>query len=165
MRLRFGLIGLALAAGAVLAAACGGGSDDSSMNDMSAGGDAPMTVAGADLTVNLTYWAMEPSGKEVSAGMLKIAAVHKMDHAANAKDGGAMHQLVLAKLEPGAKAGEGKFGKLALNLTDIKMGETKTGEVNLEPGTYELACLMVEEAGGKTYNHYDKGMFTTLTVR
>ena len=145
-------------------AACGGDdSDDSDMGDMA--GSTPMSVAGADLTVNLNNWAINPSTMELGAGTIKVAAVHAMDHAANAKDGGAMHQLVIAKLEPGAKAGQGKYGKLALNLTDIKMGETKTGEAVLDAGTYELACLMVEEAGGKTYNHYEKGMFTTLTVK
>lgn len=46
-----------------------------------------------------------------------------------------------------------------------KVGETKAGEVELEPGEYELACLVVEKSGGKTYDHYEEGMHTSITVK
>jgi uncharacterized cupredoxin-like copper-binding protein len=49
-------------------------------------------------------------------------------------------------------------------MSDIEIGETATGAVTLEPGTYEMACLVVEEVDGETVNHYEKGMYTTITV-
>ena len=52
-----------------------------------------------------------------------------------------------------------------VNLADIKPGKSKTAEAELEPGTYELACLVVEQVNGKAVNHYKKGMYTQVTVR
>jgi len=67
-------------------------------------------------------------------------------------------------LDEGAKVGESKFGLPLVNLADIKLGEEKTAEVELEAGRYELSCLVVEEIGGKATNHYGEGMFALLEV-
>ncbi len=52
-----------------------------------------------------------------------------------------------------------------LNLSDIKVGKSKTGEVALKAGEYELACLVSETIDGKTVNHYEQGMHTKLIVQ
>ena len=144
-----------------LTVACGG--DDNNMSNMDMGDDMVAPLAGADLTV--TNWNISPSLREVESGTLKIAAVHPGDHNAHGSEGGATHQLFIARLKPGAKHGEGQFEGPALNLTDIAVGQTKTGEVKLEAGEYELACLVVENSGGKTYDHYKEGMHTSITVK
>lgn len=33
------------------------------------------------------------------------------------------------------------------------------------PGTYELACFITSDIGGKKMVHYDMGMHTLLTVQ
>ncbi|MFN0145623.1 MAG: hypothetical protein ACKVT1_03870 [Dehalococcoidia bacterium] len=146
-----GLVGL-------LAVACGGGDDDTPEQ---AGTPA------SEVTVNLTNWAMEPSSKTLAAGTVTFVATHEAEHGSMDMAGqeGATHQLIVARLPAGAKAGQSKFSDPVVNLTDIKPGEIKTAEARLEPGTYELACQVVEEVGGKSVNHYTKGMYTTVTVK
>ena len=153
MRIRTLTLSVSLVMSALLAAGCTSRDDDNQV-----------TAGRADLTVELRNWAIVPSTTEVRAGLIKVAAVHPTDHGAHSSGGGEVHQLVIARLKLGAKDGDGAYEKLLLNLSDIEMGKTKTGEVRLEPGQYELACLLVEEAGGKTYNHYEEGMHTTLKV-
>lgn len=150
------LIGLLLATALVLG--CGDDNDDDT--------SPPAPAAEADVTVNLTNWAIEPSVDELAAGDITFAAIHAEEHGGHgASEGGETHQLLVAPLAEGQEAGKGKFGSPVLNLSDIEMGETATGQATLEPGTYELACLVVEEVDGETVNHYEKGMYTTITVR
>ena len=47
----------------------------------------------------------------------------------------------------------------------MKAGECKTAEVELVPGTYEPAYVVVEPVGGKKVNHYENGMFTRATAK
>jgi len=123
------------------------------------------TLAVAEVTVNLTNWAIEPSSANVPAGKVAFVAVHPEEHGDHGSTtAGATHQLVVARLDPGKPAGTSQFGAPVLNLSGIGIGETKTGEAMLEPGVYELGCLVVEQVDGQSVNHYQQGMFTTITV-
>lgn len=119
-----------------------------------------------ELTVDLKNWAIEASDSKVEAGTIRFVAKHTMeghgDH--DADEGGMVHQLVVAPLDEGAEVGESKFGAPVVNLTDIEMGEEKTIDVELEPGRYEMACLVVEDVDGEKINHYEKGMYALLEV-
>jgi uncharacterized cupredoxin-like copper-binding protein len=152
-----------LAIAGLVAAACGGDDAGSDTGGTDMGGSGT-TADGSSVTVHLTNWAVEPSAKTLTAGKIKFTTMHDMDHTAMSGKEGATHQLVVARLPDGAKAGQSKFGSPVVNLTDIKPGETKTAEAELSPGTYELACLVVEQVNGKNVNHYEKGMYTQLTV-
>ncbi|MBA4180571.1 MAG: hypothetical protein C0506_08295 [Anaerolinea sp.] len=160
----------------LISAACGGDDDSPAMGGMDMGGagtptaGAAKTAAGAaesSVTVNLKNWSIEPSSATLAAGTVKFTATHEAEHGGMAMAGqeGATHQLVVLPLPQGAKAGQSKFGAPVLNLSDIKPGETKTGQAALAPGTYELACLVVEQVDGKAVNHYEKGMFAQVTVK
>ena len=155
MRILFGLV-VVFTLGAA-AASCGGGDNASPSNS------APVS----SVKVDLSNWAVKPSAKVLAAGKVSFTISHAMDHGSHgAMDGGATHQLVVAPLDAGAKAGQNKYGKPLLNVTDLKPGDSKTQDVDLPPGTYELACLLVEDLGaGKSVNHYEKGMFTTVVVQ
>jgi uncharacterized cupredoxin-like copper-binding protein len=154
------MISTALGLLALVAASCGGDDDESPARDESG---APASV----VTVNLKNWAVEPSASTLAAGTVKFSAMHEAEHGSMdaAGEEGAVHQLLVAPLPAGARAGQGEFGAPVLNLTGLKPGETKSADVQLAPGTYELACLTVEEVNGKTVNHYEKGMFTEVTVK
>ena len=52
-----------------------------------------------------------------------------------------------------------------MNLSDIKVGQSKTATVDLAPGKYELNCLVVEKVNGANVNHYTEGMYALLTVK
>ncbi|MCC6387231.1 MAG: hypothetical protein IT302_07615 [Dehalococcoidia bacterium] len=153
-RLSIGVAGLA--ALTALAVACGG---DNEAPAPSGAGDA----SGASLAVNLKNWAIEPSSATVKAGTVTFRATHKEDgHGGHgAGEAGATHQLVVARLEEGAEVGQTKFEPPVLNLANIKLGEEKTGKAMLEPGRYELSCLVVD---GDKVNHYKEGMYALLTV-
>ncbi|MBI2765925.1 MAG: hypothetical protein HYX53_08455 [Chloroflexi bacterium] len=170
MRVRILILAATLAIAGLVAASCGGGGDDNtSMGGMDMSGATPTMASGADGStemVTLSNWAVEPSSKTLTAGKITFMATHAMDHSAANMTGqeGATHQLLVAPLPAGAKAGQSKFGAPVVNLTDIKPGESKTAQVELAAGTYELACLVVEQVNGQTVNHYEKGMFTQVTV-
>jgi hypothetical protein len=153
-RVSIGVVGLA--AVIALAVACGG--DDESKSP------APSVGGGTSLTVNLKNWAVEPSSATVKAGNVTFRATHEEEgHGGHgAGEAGATHQLVVARLQEGADVGQTKFGAPVLNLADIKVGEEKTGKAVLEPGRYELSCLVVD--GDDNVNHYEKGMYALLTV-
>jgi uncharacterized cupredoxin-like copper-binding protein len=141
------------------AVACGG--DDEA--DVVADDGPPVS----EVMVSLSNWVVEPSSKTLAAGTVTFTAMHEAEHGAMNMAGqeGATHQLLVAPLPKGAKAGQNKFGNPVVNLPDIKPGESMTAEAQLEPGTYELACLIVEEVDGKSVNHYEKGMYTQVTVQ
>lgn len=168
-RLKVFLPVLGLAMFSVTLAGCGDGDDASEPPNpaATASRSASVSRSGSDISVNLRNWAVEPSQTEIAAGTYTFTATHEEeghggDH--GAESGGAIHQLVIARLPDGASPGESKFGRPVLNLTDIKPGEEKSGEAMLEPGRYELSCLVVEKVGGKDINHYAEGMYTLLTV-
>ena len=154
-RLSIGVV--ALAAVIALAVACGG---DNEMPTPSGAGDPP----GASLTVNLKNWAVEPSSATAKAGTVTFRATHEEDgHGGHGTgEAGATHQLVVARLQEGADIGQTKFGAPVLNLADIKVGQEKTGKALLQPGRYELSCLVVD--GDDNVNHYEKGMYALLIV-
>lgn len=144
------------------ALACGGDDDDDTPADAATG-----TADGSTVTVNLKNWAVEPSSTTVKAGKISFTAIHEEEgHGGHGMgDAGATHQLVVARLEDGAEVGQGRFTSPALNLADIKVGKKKSGEAVLEPGRYELSCLVVEEFGTMQVNHYEEGMYALLTVQ
>lgn len=151
------VVGLALLA---VAASCGGDDDDAGAGPTTSAGTG---AAGSSITVNLKNWAVEPSASTVKAGTVTFRATHEEEgHGGHgAGEAGATHQLVVARLQDGANVGQTKFGAPVLNLADIKVGEEKTGKAVLEPGRYELSCLVVD---GDNVNHYEEGMYALLTV-
>ncbi|MGK2966649.1 MAG: hypothetical protein ACSLFM_13745 [Tepidiformaceae bacterium] len=150
---------------AAFASACGGDDDSDATLTESVDGSGSAT----DITVNLKNWAVEPSSNTIKAGPVTFRAIHE-EGASGAGHGamgaaGATHQLLVARLKDDADVGDGEFGKPVLNLADIRPGDEKTGEAVLEPGRYELSCLVVERVDGKDVNHYEEGMFALLTVQ
>lgn len=111
MRIRFATV-LALAA-AVLLTACGGGGDDPA-----AGGDAGDGAAKATLTVTAGDLFFEPAELDAAPGTVTIELVN---------EGSAQHTLVVEE------AGE-------TTVADAAAGETVTGSIDLEAGTYTVYC-------------------------
>lgn len=167
MKVRILIAVAGLVAAGLISAACGGDDDSSDMNGTDMNGATGGDASASSVTVNLKNWAIEPSSKTLAPGMVKFTAMHEMEHGSANMAGaeGATHQLVVLPLPAGEKAGQSKFGAPVLNLSEIKPGETKSGQAELAPGTYELACLVVEQVGGKAVNHYEKGMYAQITVK
>ena len=116
------------------------------------GDDEPRGVAGpADDTVqvDLREYTVTPDKASVEAGAIKFVA---------ANTGTAVHELaVLKKNADGSIDNQGE-------IEDIDPG--KGGEVilELEPGDYELACVIVPGEAGSEVDHYQQGMRVAFTV-
>jgi hypothetical protein len=83
------------------------------------------------------------------------------------------HELAIIRGEPNAlPIRDGVLDEEALPEGDFigeieafPPQETCEGVFDLTPGTYTLACLIIEEHDGEEMNHLAEGMLTTLTVR
>ncbi len=123
------------------------------------GGDAP----DAKLTVKMSEWLFEPSATSIKSGNVKFTVNNV---------GGAEHELVIVKgTDPKALATktDGSVDEEKI-LEALKVGEvekvaartTKSGTLEVEPGTYVLMCNLVDANGA---SHFAKGMVATLTVK
>lgn len=130
-----------------IVAGAGGGPESTISGDNEPGG-----VSGpADDTVqvDLHEYTITPDKASVSAGAIKFVA---------ANNGTAVHELaVLKKNADGSLDNQGE-------IEDVDPG--KGGEVilKLEPGDYELACVIVPGEAGSKVDHYQQGMLVAFTV-
>jgi plastocyanin len=114
---------------------------------------APGGVAGpADDTVDvgLTEYVVTPDKSAVKAGKIKFVATNT--------SASMTHELAVLK-----KKDDGTFEN-AGEIEDIAPGEGGEVILDLAPGTYQLACLIVPGEAGSTVDHYKEGMHTPFTV-
>lgn len=106
----------------------------------------------ADDTVNvgLIEFSVTPDKTSVKAGSIKFVAENTSQSQ--------VHELaVLKKESDGSLDNEGE-------VEDIAAGEGGEVILDLEPGEYELACLIAPGEAGSTFDHYEQGMHTDFTV-
>lgn len=110
-----------------LAASCGGG------GERGGGGGQPGGGAGEVVTVTELEWAIQlPS--EIPSGAVTFSVKN---------DGAVEHNLVIQETEQ--------------RLDGIQPGQTRTLQVTLQPGTYNIVCDIP--------GHSEAGMKTTVTVK
>ena len=51
------------------------------------------------------------------------------------------------------------------HVEDVPAGQTAAFDATLTPGTYELACFITSDIGGKKMVHYDMGMHLVVVVQ
>lgn len=101
--------------------------------------------ATSSLKVDLTEWSVSPSKNSVPAGVIQFIADNT---------GGDTHELVI--LKDGEKLAE---------IEGLRSGHVQAMRIRLEPGEYELACLIVETGpDGTKEDHYKLGMHTKFEV-
>jgi len=108
------------------------------------------TLTNFDETVELSLveWAVSSEPASVPAGLIRFVA---------ANDGTETHEFVLIR-------GTAKDGDEVVEIEGIAPGARREIASRLEPGTYQLACKIVEVEGGVTEDHYDLGMHVEFTV-
>ncbi|WP_049999165.1 cupredoxin domain-containing protein [Halococcus sediminicola] len=152
--LKGGVASLVAAAG--LAGCTGGaqtGGNDSGANGSSTDGSGSNGSANGSgsgdrkVRVVLKEWRVKPDAKSVPAGNVTFDAVN---------EGHEVHELVVRQ-----RNDDGAYEKLD-EVDDIAKGTSKKLRTKLDPGTYELACLIVEEEEGETEDHYKLGMHETI---
>ena len=154
---------VALLAIVALASACGGDDDSHGMGggmngNNSSGGMMNTNAPAGSIKVDLSNWSVGPAQSEAKAGSVTFWAVHDMGHDVMSDEAGVTHDLQVMK-----KNADGSF-EMAGQVQGLKMGEAKALTLSLTPGEYELSCNVVEQIGGKTISHYQKGMRTAFTV-
>jgi uncharacterized cupredoxin-like copper-binding protein len=96
--------------------------------------------------VTLDEWKVEPAKSSVGPGVIRFFADNS---------GEDVHELVV--LKDGEELGE---------VESVGPNQIKSFKVKLEPGKYELACLLQEkEANGEIEDHYELGMHTAFEVK
>ncbi|WP_256687744.1 cupredoxin domain-containing protein [Halococcus qingdaonensis] len=129
-----------------------GGANGSGNGSGGNGSNASGTPGASDdrkVRVVLNEWQVKPDAKSVPSGQVTFNAVNK---------GHEVHELVVRE-----RSDDGAYEELD-EVDDIGKGTSKKLQMKLEPGTYELACLIVEEENGETEDHYKLGMHETIEV-
>jgi plastocyanin len=131
------------------------GDDLQSTDPADDGGDSPVTRGGNDnpadttVAVDLTEYAVEPSAVAVAAGNIQFDTTNSGDE---------VHELYVLRIQE-----EGGFDVIG-EIEDVEPGASGTIRLQLEPGDYQLACLIVPGEAGSTVDHYQEGMLTEFTV-
>lgn len=69
-----------------------------------------------------------------------------------------VHELAVLRVEE-----DGSLENMG-EIEDIAAGQGGTVTIELEPGDYQLACLLVPGEADSTTDHYQEGMYTEFTV-
>lgn len=165
------IAGIALAAAAATAAACGGESrpavaptsaptSGASTSAPAAGADGDVSVEaplafGADEAIATIATSLEEfrilAPTEAPAGKLFVSATNI---------GQATHEIVVTRA--GAPDEEGAIAE----ADEINPGETESVAVDLPPGRYQFACYIREESPtGAVVDHYKLGMVQQFEVK
>ena len=103
------------------------------------------------VNVELTSFQVTSDKPSVPAGKTKFTAsnVHTTD----------VHELAVLLVKP-----DGSYENLG-EVEDIDPGKRGTVTIDLKPGTYVLACLIVPGEAGSTEDHLARGMHTDFEVK
>ncbi len=143
-----------------LASACGGGGDE---------------AAGTVVNVTMEEWTFKLDKSEVPAGLVTFKVTNKgqLEHELMVYPPQKDMRRMLEELKEAARRGEEAHAEVeglvrsveGEEELELEPGESGTFTVNLSPGTYELGCLVTQTAGGETFVHHERGMYTTLKVK
>lgn len=107
--------------------------------------------ADATVTVGLTEYKVTSDVDSVEAGSIRFKATN------NSKS--MVHELAVLRVEDdGSLENRGE-------IEDIELGAGGFVTIDLDPGRYQLACLLVPGEAGSTTDHYQEGMWTEFEVK
>lgn len=112
------------------------------------GATATPEAADTTVTVTLAEYSVEPDAATVPAGSIKFLAKNA---------GKEVHELYLLKVRD---AGYDVVGE----IENLAPGSSGSMTLDVPPGQYRLACLIVPGEAGSTVDHFKKGMQTGFTV-
>jgi iron uptake system component EfeO len=108
--------------------------------------------AAANVNVGLTEYAIQPAVSSAKAGRVTFVVKN------NGKED---HELEVSSVTGRDIPDEAGLGE----VEDLGPNESKSFTVDLKPGTYELACRLVDSKANPPFNHYDRGMHMMFTVQ
>ena len=105
----------------------------------------------ASVAVTLAGYSVTPERPSVSAGKIRFIATNV--------DNEGVHELAVLKTKP-----NGAFDIVG-EVEGIEPQQARSAVLDLEPGTYVLACLIAIGEAGSTVDHYRAGMHSTFSVQ
>jgi plastocyanin len=108
------------------------------------------TEASATVAVTLVEYAVSADKPTVSAGKIRFIATNTSSTQ--------VHELAVLKVRL-----DGSFDNIG-EIEDIDPEQGGSVVLDLEPGAYQLACLITIGEAGSTVDHYQQGMHTPFTV-
>ena len=164
MRRRFLVFGLAALTLVAVVVACG--SDDGDAEQTATEPPAATNEPAVDeVRVRLFEWSVDPAVDSVTAGSVTF----------NADNIGALtHELVILRTDIGPDAlptledGSADYAaegiEVVAQFLDIGSARSKSGAVDMAPGSYVLICNIVDDAEAGLQPHYELGMVELFEV-
>jgi uncharacterized cupredoxin-like copper-binding protein len=163
----------------LLLAACGGGSSPSSSNSPQPGTGAVATQSsnaaapsGGSATVNATAndFNFKFNTTSVAAGPVHFTLTNQSKTYQHELVVYPQNQPKLQAMITALDAGQtvnltDYLQGIAANIPPQDPGKSASADATLQPGTYDMACFVVTNIGGKNMVHYEMGMHDPLTVK
>ncbi|MEZ4503298.1 MAG: cupredoxin domain-containing protein [Dehalococcoidia bacterium] len=108
------------------------------------------SAATASIDVALAEWSVTPSAPSVEAGTVRFVAHNESETMT--------HELAILAIGENGERFE------IAEVEGLEPGQSGEVVATLEPGTYQLACLIAPGEAGSTEDHYASGMHTEFTV-
>lgn len=112
--------------------------------------DVDLGPSDATVAVGLREWAVNPETSSVSAGAIRFDATNESISM--------VHEVAIIQVQE-----DGDLEVIG-EIDNLAAGESGSIVLDLTPGDYQLACLIVPGEAGSTANHYQEGMWTEFTV-
>jgi uncharacterized cupredoxin-like copper-binding protein len=113
------------------------------------GTDTQTPIADATVHSSLNEFVIDPDPSSVTAGNIEFVAENI---------GEQVHELAVMRVRD-----DGSFQVLG-EVEDLAPGASGTITLAIEPGLYQLACLIVPGQAGSLVDHYQEGMYTDFQV-
>lgn len=141
----------AAALGALLlfGASCSGGGDEARLPDPVSPTPDVFRATPVDQSIRLSEWKIERMPGRVPGGVRNFTAIN---------EGTVTHILSVFKVR------EGDTLDFNGQTARLEPGQSGTVSILLDPGTYQLACLIKPGDAGSTEDHQLKGMVTRFVV-
>jgi uncharacterized cupredoxin-like copper-binding protein len=122
----------------------------STIIEFTAAGGAAGADAGTTVNVDLAEWTVTPDVASVPAGAIHFVAHNRSTWS--------QHELAVVSVDANGQKHE------VADVEAIPPGGSGEFVVTLQPGHYELACLIAPGEAGSQVDHYQVGMHTPFTV-
>ncbi len=112
--------------------------------------DADLGPSDATVSVGLREWQIDPETSSVAAGAIRFDAVNESTTM--------VHEVAVIQIQE-----DGDLEAIG-EIENLGAGESGSIVLELVPGDYQLACLIVVGEADSDFDHYREGMWTEFTV-
>lgn len=112
--------------------------------------DIDLGPSDATVTVGLREWAVDPEPGSIQAGAIRFDATNESR--------ALVHELAVIQIQE-----DGDLEVMG-EIENLGAGESGSIVLDLPPGNYQLACLIVPGEAGSTADHYQQGMWIEFAV-